>query len=74
METTIMENQMEKNMKNEMETTTLYRVYIGVILGEWKIKWRLLHYYGLYRYYIFKAAWLSDASNSLSCKRLGFRV
>ena len=33
METTIMENQMEKNMKNEMETTTLYRVYIGVILG-----------------------------------------
>ena len=33
METTIMENQMEKNMKHEMETTTLYRVYIGVILG-----------------------------------------
>ena len=29
METTIMENQMEKKMENEMET----REYIGVILG-----------------------------------------
>ena len=36
MEATIMENQMEKKMENEMET----REY--VILGEWKRKWKLL--------------------------------
>ena len=25
-----------------------YGVYIGVILGEWKIKWKLLHYNRVY--------------------------
>ena len=34
-------------MENQMETTIMglyrdYRVYIGVILGYWKIKWTLL--------------------------------
>ena len=29
METTIMENQMEKKMENEMETTRVYRDSIG---------------------------------------------
>ena len=29
-------------MENKMETTILYRDYIGLILGCWKIKWKLL--------------------------------
>ena len=45
-------------MEKKMETTTLYRViwgiyrqYIGVIWGQWKRKWRQLHYIGVYRGY-----------------------
>ena len=39
-------------MDKKMETTVVYWGYIGVtlghILGEWKLKWKLLQYYRVY--------------------------
>ena len=34
-------------MENKMETTISYWGYIGIILGEWKRKWKLLCYVGV---------------------------
>ena len=52
METTIMENQMEKKMENEMETGIILGLYWGYVgIMEKKMETTIMGYIGLYRDY-----------------------